>query len=208
MKYHNVNFHDPSLPVKNVPHCIFGPADTIDGIDYYYLNGELIGTNLSKKEFNKIKQDFYNKTSRYYLKDGAILNSDEYAKLCKELYPNSVNPVVPSKSLHRLDGPAQDLFYRKEYNIDGIAHRDNGPARINSDGDFYHYKYGKLHNENGPAAYVSGDGGGYAYYIDNLKHRINGPAIIMNSGKEQWFYKGKQIHCTNIDEFHKIIIFA
>lgn len=111
--YHNRNWLDSTLPADNVLHCVFGPAKIVDNKKHYYLNGELIGIDIANDYWHNVRDEFVSKTSRYYLKDGSILNGDEYNKLCKELYPNSINPSVPSKSLHRLDGPAEDLFNMK-----------------------------------------------------------------------------------------------
>jgi hypothetical protein len=44
------------------------------------------------------------------------------------------------------------------------------------------------------------------YWENNLLHREDGPAIYwFYEREEEWYYKGKKIQCTNLEEFQRII---
>jgi hypothetical protein len=66
------------------------------------------------------------------------------------------------------------IFLYKMFYMDGLLHREDGPANIfyNYDGSIYSYEYhnnGKLHRKDGPAcSYADTDGNIYReeYYID------------------------------------------
>jgi len=56
---------------------------------------------------------------------------------------------------HREDGPAIEWKDgTKEWYINGLLHREDGPAFIGSNGTKEWYKNGLLHREDGPAVFV------------------------------------------------------
>ena len=83
---------------------------------------------------------------------------------------------------HREDGPA--LEYKdgcfKVWYINGNTHRDGGPAKIWSNGDKEWFQHGKVHREDGPALEYPG--------------RFN-----------QWWIKGKHIPVNSQEEFERYL---
>ena len=77
---------------------------------------------------------------------------------------------------------------RTEWHLDGVLHREDGPAIEWKDGDKYWYKNGKQHRDNGPA--VEEDNGHMEWWVNGLCHREDGPAIEHYDGYEQWFLDG------------------
>jgi len=65
------------------------------------------------------------------------------------------------------------------------------------------YKEGKLHRLNGPAVdYIYGT---KFWYKEGKRHRLDGPAREFENGDKEWYYENKQIGCSSIKEFLKII---
>ena len=84
----------------------------------------------------------------------------------------------------------------QEWWINGVRHRDNGPAIETKDGTNIWYQHGKIHRENGPALTTAN---GYCEWrINDRLHRSNGPAIIWPSGASRWFYDGYHIEKYDI----------
>lgn len=94
--------------------------------------------------------------------------------------------------LHREDGPAIEYGNGStEWYINGQLHRINGPAKQSINGDFSWYLFGKKHREDGPAILTTN--GEYEWYCHGLLHRENGPAIstsVYSRTIEQWYFKG------------------
>ena len=66
---------------------------------------------------------------------------------------------------------------RYEYLVNGILHRDDGPAIYYPDSkNFFYYKHGLLHRQNGPAKY-SAFLQTTEYYQFGVLHREDGPAV-------------------------------
>jgi hypothetical protein len=77
----------------------------------------------------------------------------------------------------------------------GRIHRDNGPAKIWSNGDQHWYKNGRIHRDNLPAIILAS--GEQCWYKDGLQHRDNDlPAIINQNGSQYW-YKNDLLHRDN-----------
>jgi hypothetical protein len=70
----------------------------------------------------------------------------------------------------------------EEWRLNGLLHREDGPARIYSNGTKQYYKHGYLHRIDGPAVDANH---GYCtkqvYYFEGVIHNENGPAYI-----EKW----------------------
>jgi len=69
------------------------------------------------------------------------------------------------KIRHRLDGPALENPYRKEWWLVGRKHRVDGPA----------------------IEYASG---GWIWYVDGQLHRVDGPAIQYANRRKEWWVFG------------------
>ena len=73
------------------------------------------------------------------------------------------------------------------YRLNGLKHRENGPAAEYKDGTRMWFINGKLHREGGPAVIIPSKGNHY-YYKGDL-HRLDGPAVeFFDSYKEYWVY--------------------
>lgn len=92
--------------------------------------------------------------------------------------------------VHKEYGPAVIYPSGSQYWIqNGEYHRENGPAVIQANGQQEWYRNGKRHRENKPA--VTCTNGYEAWYKDGLLHREDGPAVTTHDGKQQWFLNGK-----------------
>lgn len=81
---------------------------------------------------------------------------------------------------------------------------DDG-LHINEAGTKYWYLNGLLHREGGPAVeFTSGD---KFYYFHGKRHREDGPAIEGAAGSKRWYwyYHGEYIQCTSQQEFERLI---
>jgi len=92
------------------------------------------------------------------------------------------------------------------YNSKGQLHREDGPAieycKSELGGGNRWFFNGKKHRIDGPA--VTHADGTTEWWLDGQRHRIDGPAFE-HPDKNMWFYKGKQIYCDNLKEFHRLI---
>ena len=59
-------------------------------------------------------------------------------------------------------------------------------CKISSDGTQRWYLNGVLHREGGPA--VIEPEGSQSYWLNGLRHREDGPAIIYSDGYEEWYF--------------------
>jgi len=70
----------------------------------------------------------------------------------------------------------------EEWRLNGVLHREDGPARTYTNGTKQYYKHGYLHREDGPAVEANH---GYCtkqvYYYEGRIHNEKGPAYI-----ERW----------------------
>ena len=76
-------------------------------------------------------------------------------------------------------------------------------CKIDECGDKHWRLNGLLHREDGPA--YEGSSGAKFWYINGIPHREDGPAMEYSSGYKQWYYKGKKINCENNQEFLRMI---
>lgn len=75
------------------------------------------------------------------------------------------------------------------YYVDGILHRDNGPAVVGRKGGFKQwYSNGKLHRDGGPA--LSMTKGCNWWYQHGMRHREDGPAYMntADNSRTYWLY--------------------
>jgi hypothetical protein len=78
----------------------------------------------------------------------------------------------------------------KRWYVNGILHREDGPAVEYADGSrAWHQNY-KLHRYDGPA--IEHCNGSRAWYIKGRLHRRDGPAIDLANGTQFWVYDGKK----------------
>tara|TARA_B110000503_G_C6938601_1_gene325889 strand:- start:132 stop:392 length:261 start_codon:yes stop_codon:yes gene_type:complete len=76
-------------------------------------------------------------------------------------------------------------------------------CEVNSCGDKEWRINGLLHREDGPAVeYANGD---KWWYLNNLLHRTDGPAVELINGVKAWYYHDKYISCKDNREFLRMI---
>jgi hypothetical protein len=72
-----------------------------------------------------------------------------------------------------------------------------------NNGDKYWYLNGLLHRENGPAVeLIEGD---KFWRLNGKLHRVNGPACDYNNGDKSWYFNDEQISCSSQEEFEKLL---
>ena len=90
-----------------------------------------------------------------------------------------------------------------------LQDEDEESVRSTTYGSFIWYKKGTniYHRLNGPA--IEDSNGTRCWYINGRLHRLNGPAIEYfsesNPGPRHWYYNGKQIECSSLEEFKRLI---
>lgn len=84
---------------------------------------------------------------------------------------------------------------REDWQVDGIFHREDGPAIKEANGSEYWYLNGKYHRKNGPAVLIKYETvfSIEEWRIDGKLHREDGPAIKWANGTEAW-YKNGNLH--------------
>ena len=73
---------------------------------------------------------------------------------------------------------------------------------IDSEGNEFYYRKGKLHRLNGPA--IERQNGYKAYYVNNKRHRLDGPAIKWANDYKEYWINGQQF---TEEEFLRQIFF-
>ena len=99
------------------------------------------------------------------------------------------------------------LHNRIEYRLNGILHREDGPALEYFNGDKYYFVDGILHREDGPAVFLDNENkeliklgivspddefsyGIREYYFKGSLHREDGPAIEYSDGEKRYCING------------------
>lgn len=88
---------------------------------------------------------------------------------------------------------------RIEYRLNGILHREDGPAREWAVGNKAWYVDGKCHRSDGPA--IEWADGDKEWRVDGNRHRLDGPAVEYASGYKEWYIMGIKVPKTEVDNF-------
>jgi hypothetical protein len=101
---------------------------------------------------------------------------------------------LPYRVLYQLSGEAPPCCLKGNVSWtdkDGYYHRDDGPARIATDGAQSWYQHGKLHRDDGPAqAWPNGT----QFWCQHGKlHRNDGPAAMYSNGMQSWYWHGERV---------------
>lgn len=75
--------------------------------------------------------------------------------------------------------------------LDGLLHREDGPAIVWLNGIGQWYRDGFRHREDGPA--VIWANGTEEWFFNDWRHREGGPAVIWSNGREEWWVDGIRI---------------
>lgn len=83
----------------------------------------------------------------------------------------------------------------KEWRVEGLLHRNNGPARVTASGFEEWYQRDKKHRVGAPAAYSTGPNPSEWWYQNGLLHRDDGgPAFKGDGGRYlAWWFEGQEI---------------
>jgi hypothetical protein len=79
----------------------------------------------------------------------------------------------------------------KYWYLNGLLHREDGPAFEGSSGEKYWYLNGLRHREDGPAVEYS-DGDKF-WYLNGKRHREDGPAVEYSNGEKYWWLNGEYL---------------
>ena len=77
----------------------------------------------------------------------------------------------------------------KEWYLNGLYHREDGPAVEYANGDKFWYVNGKCHRIDGPACEYAN--GSKSWYVNGKYHRIDGPAVEYADGDKKWYLNDK-----------------
>jgi hypothetical protein len=84
----------------------------------------------------------------------------------------------------------------KAWYLNGVLHREDGPAIEHSNGHKEWYLNGYLHREDGPA--VEWPSGAEAWYLNGELHREDGPAAESPDGYKAWWLNGEKANPETI----------
>lgn len=87
----------------------------------------------------------------------------------------------------------------KEWRLNGILHRTDGPAFEGADGTRHWRLNGKFHRTDGPASEVAN--GSKSWWLNGELHRIDGPAVETVGGSKRWCLNGKEVSWQEV--FHQ-----
>jgi hypothetical protein len=83
------------------------------------------------------------------------------------------------------------------WQLNGLRHREDGPAIIFPNGKKEWYLNGERHREDGPAIICDDY---QAWYLNGKRHRTDGPALIYANGSKYWYLNGEPIE---YNAYHK-----
>ena len=89
----------------------------------------------------------------------------------------------------------------KEWYLNGILHRTDGPAIEGSNGLKVWYLNGERHRTDGPA--IEYPNGTKEWRLNGFLHRNDGPAIEWSTGTKEWWLNGEkvtwfEVYCFNL----------
>ena len=167
-------------------------------VEGYTLFGSNINSSddVGKEKYMSSKRNPYRKSicsdkSRYSRANGTLTTSTymiNNAIDSKE--DDSKYSYVPPTYTTRTDGKYTTRLYdngNKEWYLNDVLHREDGPAIEYGNGYKSWYIKGKLHREDGPAV-IQGE---YeAWYLNDVFHREDGPAVLKENGYKSWYLNG------------------
>lgn len=87
------------------------------------------------------------------------------------------------------------------WRLNGVYHRDEGPAVTWVDGSEFYFRNGRFHRDDGPAVKYSD--GTEKYFRNGKCHREDGPAVKWANGKEAYYLNGV---LYSKEKFDKLIL--
>ena len=89
------------------------------------------------------------------------------------------------------DGSPVIFAGRREWQENGVPHREDGADVEYADGSREWYRRGNLHRVGAPAMILAD--GSTSWFIDGQHHREDGPAIELSNGEKQWWWEGERV---------------
>lgn len=120
--------------------------------------------------------------------------NDQPSKIVKYLHGDPARYWYRFGLAHRELGPAIINSTGQRWCWGGRLHRDGGPAVIGINGDLEWYQRNKRHRDNDLPAVIEADGT-QVWYQHDKRHRDHGPAVIYPSGGSKW-YRHDELHRT------------
>jgi hypothetical protein len=93
-----------------------------------------------------------------------------------------------------------DEWGTKRWFLNGILHRENGPAIERASGTKEWLLHGKHHREDGPA--VEHANGYKEWSLNDKTHREDGPAREWPDGDRLWYLNDREVHPEQIVDLH------
>ena len=90
----------------------------------------------------------------------------------------------------------------KAWFLNGLKHREDGPAIEWADGNKAWFLNGLQHREDGPA--VIDANGSKSWYLNGKRHRTDGPAIEWVNGTKAWWLNGEFTTEEQVTRLHKL----
>jgi hypothetical protein len=90
----------------------------------------------------------------------------------------------------------------KQWRLDGLVHREDGPAMVWPNRKKQWYLNGELHREEGPA--VVCPNGEKHWLLNGKYHREEGPAIVWAIGTKEWWLNGKQVDKKTVELYYML----
>lgn len=79
----------------------------------------------------------------------------------------------------------------KEWYLNGLLHREDGPAVEYATGTKFWYLNGQRHREDGPACEWAD--GTKSWWVNGQLHRTDGPACEWADGSKSWYLNGEYL---------------
>jgi hypothetical protein len=87
---------------------------------------------------------------------------------------------------------------RVEYRLNGLLHREDGPAVEWCTGLKAWYRKGSLHRKDGPA--IEWENGDKEWYLNGKNHRLDGPAVKHADGTNYWWLNDRIVSKEEVDK--------
>ena len=101
------------------------------------------------------------------------------------------------EKLHRTNGPAYEETNGNKFWIQNSKNLDLSSSVEILSGGYKWYLNGMLHREDGPAIEWYNDE--KEWYQNNRKHRINGPAVIDHYSGNEWWINGQELSHESVE---------
>ena len=102
--------------------------------------------------------------------------------------------------LHREDGPAVEYHFNDEQWTNQDEY-DTFGSQIRTHKAWY--SHGEYHRIGGPA--IEWADGTNSWFVNGKKHRLDGPAIETFDGRKLWYVDDVLIHCKDQEEFERLL---